>query len=152
MNFIFKQIYSIQCRVLSHKNMTKYWKIPQSFWKTNCITNKEESFNNILRKYRLNLINPGQNNGIQHLMFDPWTLSTTLNTSLRGSLDHTHLVTMDVTFLNTNIPYDEISSPARRCWIEERFRVYTHPLHHCSTNDSDKLEKIQLCAGLLILV
>lgn len=94
MNFIFKQIYSIQCRVLSHKNMTKYWKIPQSFWKTNCITNKEESFNNILRKYRLNLINPGQNNGIQHLIFNPWTLSTTLNTFLRGSPDHTRLVTM----------------------------------------------------------
>lgn len=54
--------------------------------------------------------------------------------------------------LYTNIPYDEMSSPARRCWIEERFRVYTHPLHHCSTNDSDKLEKVQLCAGLLILV
>lgn len=50
--------------------------------------------------------------------------------------------------LYTNIPYDEMSSPARRCWIEERFRVYTHPLHHCS----NKLEKIQLCAGLLILV
>lgn len=26
--------------------------------------------------------------------------------------------------LYTNIPYDEMSSPARRCWIEERFRVY----------------------------
>lgn len=45
--------------------------------------------------------------------------------------------------LYTNIPYDEMSSPARRCWMEERFKEYTHPLHYCSTNDSDKLEKVQ---------